>query len=121
MLDLKSPVVADHPRMDPRLGLTSRFFRVLGDPTRLRVLELLDDGEKTVTEIVESIGYPQGRISSHLACLRWCGFIGTRRNGKYVHYYISDGRVRDLLSVAQSMIADNAESILTCTRVDGKC
>lgn len=111
----------DHPRQDPRLGLTSRFFRVLGDPTRLRILELLLDGEKTVTEIVEAIGYPQGRISSHLTCLRWCGFIGTRRNGRYIHYYLSDHRVSDLLAVAQSMMADNAEAILTCTRIDGRC
>lgn len=108
-----------HPRQDPRLGLTSRFFRMLGDPTRLRILELLVDGEKTVSEMVDAIGYPQGRISSHLACLRWCGVIDTRRDGKYSHYCISDQRVSGILAVAQSMIADNAEAILSCTRIDG--
>lgn len=120
MVEVKS-LALDHPRQDPNLALTSRFFRVLGDPTRLRILELLLDGEKTVTEIVEAIGYPQGRTSSHLACLRWCGFIGTRRNGRYIHYRLGDHRVRELLSVAQSVMADNEESILSCTRIDGKC
>lgn len=113
-------LAVNHPRQDPRLGLTSRFFRVLGDPTRLRIVELLLNGEKTVTEIVKAIGYPQGRISSHLACLRWCGFIGTRRNGKYIHYHLSDQRVRHLLAVTESMIATNAEAVLSCTRVNGR-
>jgi len=109
----------NHPREDSRLGLTSRFFRVLGDPTRLRIIELLLEGEKNVTELVEAIGYPQGRISSHLVCLRWCGFISTRRDGKYIYYRLSDERVRELLQVAQLMMADNAEAIISCTRIDG--
>ncbi len=112
-------LLENHPREDSRLGLTSRFFRVLGDPTRLRIIELLLEGEKSVTELVEAIGYPQGRISSHLACLRWCGFIGTRRDGKHIYYCLNDERVRQLLLVAQSMMADNAESIVRCTRIDG--
>ena len=104
----------NHPREDLRLGLTSRFFRILGDPTRLRVLELLLDGEKTVTQLVEAIGYPQGRISSHLACLRWCGFIETRRDGKHIHYRLADRRVQDILATARAMLSDNADRVLAC-------
>ncbi|MFQ5860298.1 MAG: ArsR/SmtB family transcription factor [Dehalococcoidia bacterium] len=107
-----------HPREDPRLSVTARFFRILGDPTRLRILELLLDGEKTVTELVEAIGSAQGRVSSHLACLRWCGLIDTRRQGKYIFYQATNERVRQLLPLAQAMIAENAEAVWSCTRVD---
>ena len=72
------------------------------------------DGEKTVTQLVETIGYPQGRISSHLACLRWCGFIETRRDGKYVHYRLADDRVCELPSIAGDMLTENAERVLSC-------
>ena len=106
--------VESHPREDPKLGLAARFFRILGDPTRLRVLELLLDGEKTVTQLVEAIGYPQGRISSHLACLRWCGFIETRRDGKFIHYRLADERVRELLATSQAILVDHAERVLAC-------
>ncbi len=45
--------------------------------------------------------------------------IDTRRDGKYIHYCISDQRVSGILAVAQTMIADDAEAILSCTRIDG--
>ena len=114
MIAQNDTLIESHPREDPRLGLSARFFRILGDPTRLRVLELLLDGEKTVTQIVEAIGYPQGRISSHLACLRWCGFIESRPDGKYVHYRLADRRVKDLLATARVMLADSADRVLAC-------
>ncbi len=46
--------------------LTARFLRYLGDPTRVKILNLLLDGDKNVGELVESIGSAQGRVSSHL-------------------------------------------------------
>lgn len=58
--------------IDVRTG--ARFFRVLGDPTRLRILELLHRGERSVGELVAAVGQPQPRVSTHLACLRQCGF-----------------------------------------------
>jgi DNA-binding transcriptional ArsR family regulator len=64
----------------------ARFFRVLGDPTRLKILELLTAGEHTVGELVTTLGQPQPRISTHLACLRHCGFVATERQGKYFVY-----------------------------------
>ncbi len=64
----------------------ARFFRVLGDPTRLRILELLQGGERTVGEIVAAVGQPQPRVSTHLACLRHCGFVTAERRGREVVY-----------------------------------
>jgi len=65
--------------------LTAKFFRALEDPTRLRILRLLLEGERTVSELVAQLGAPQGRVSSHLACLRWRGYVQVRRQGRYAY------------------------------------
>ncbi len=98
--------------------ITTKFFHGLSDLTRLRIVELLlDEGEQNVSELVEALGQSQGRISNHLACLRWCGYVDSRREGKYVYYRVSDPRIRQLLKLARSVIADNAAAILSCTRI----
>jgi DNA-binding transcriptional ArsR family regulator len=111
-------MVAPHATAaDLRSELTSRFFQVLADPTRVRIVELLLARERNVSELVEALGMQQGRVSSHLACLRWCGFIGTRRAGKYIYYRITDPRVRDLMQSAHQLLADNAGEIASCFRL----
>ncbi len=102
---------------DRKLELTARFFQVLADPTRLRIVELLLEGEKNVGELVALLGIQQGRVSSHLACLRWCGFIGTRREGKFIYYRVTDDRVRQLIQLAHKLLADNAGEIASCLRL----
>lgn len=94
--------------------LDARFFRGLGDPTRLRIVQLLLDGRRTVSAIVRELGVQQGRISSHLMCLRWCGYVSARREGKWVYYSVTDSRVRDILHLAQAMRRDHAESLAAC-------
>jgi ArsR family transcriptional regulator, cadmium/lead-responsive transcriptional repressor len=101
-----------------RLELTTKFFRGLTDPTRMRIIELLlNEGEKNVSELVGRIGQSQARTSSHLACLRGCGYVTSRRDGKYVYYRVADERVATLLEIARGMIAEHATAILTCTRM----
>lgn len=95
----------------------ARFFRGLDDPVRVLILELLLDGEKSVSELVEAIGSPQGRISTHLGCLRWCGYVTTRRDGRRVYYRLADDRVRALLRIAQELMADHAQELLACSIV----
>ena len=94
--------------------LTSKFFRGLGDPTRVRILYLLLEGDKNVGELVGLVGSPQGRVSSHLACLRSCGYVISYRDGKNVYYTLADSRVKDLLELAQRILTDNAERIIAC-------
>jgi DNA-binding transcriptional ArsR family regulator len=94
--------------------LLARFFRTLGDPTRLHLLTLLLDREQTVTELVEAIGAPQGRISTHLGCLRWCGLVTGRREGRQMIYAITDPRVRDLMRIAGAVMRDYAAGIASC-------
>ena len=62
--------------------VTARFFKGLGDPVRLRVLQLLDGGERSVGEIVDHLGLPQNQVSMHLDCLRGRRYVTTRRDGR---------------------------------------
>jgi DNA-binding transcriptional ArsR family regulator len=104
------------PREPAGLGVVVKFFRALADPTRLRLLEFLLDGERSVTECVELVGLAQGRLSSHLACLADCGFVGVRREGRYSYYRVVDPRVADLVMLTHSLAADNAAALAACTR-----
>ena len=103
--------------MEQRLAVTAKFFHGLSDLTRLRIVELLLEGEKNVSELVSLLGQPQSRVSNHLACLRWCGYVDSRRDGKFVYYRVSDPRVRQLLALARNVIADNAAAIVSCVRM----
>lgn len=104
------------PQEEP-YQLLSKFFRGLGDPTRLKILILLMERERHVGELVEQLGVAQGRVSTHLACLRWCGYVQSRREGNRVFYAVTDERVRKILDLAQKMLAKNAKSILSCQRI----
>jgi DNA-binding transcriptional ArsR family regulator len=98
-------------------SLSARFFRVLGDPTRIRALQLLLDapaGECSVGELVDALGAPQSRVSTHLSCLRWCGLVQTRRAGKQVYYRIVDPRLRTLLSLGTEMACDHTAGVASC-------
>ncbi len=100
----------------------AKYFRGLGDSTRVRILELLEaEGELSVTELVIAVGEAQSKVSNHLACLRWCGFVEGRRVGRQVRYRVADGRVSELLRLAQSLLAGNAEHVAACTRIEARC
>jgi ArsR family transcriptional regulator, cadmium/lead-responsive transcriptional repressor len=94
-----------------------KFFRTLGDPARLRLLEFLLDKEHTVSECVAHVGLSQGRVSSHLACLYDCGYVQLRRQGRFARYKVSDPRVADLVLLARSLAADNAAALAACMRI----
>jgi ArsR family transcriptional regulator, cadmium/lead-responsive transcriptional repressor len=97
--------------------VVARFFRALGDPARLRLLEFLLGGEHTVTECVAQVGLSQGRVSSHLACLAGCGYVEGRRDGRFTWYKVADRRVADLVVLARSMAADNAAALAACVHI----
>lgn len=99
--------------------LVAKYFRGLGDPIRLRILELLrSGGELSVGELVDRLALPQPKVSNHLACLRWCGFVEARREGRMVYNRIADPRVAAMLELAQSLLADNAEHVAACCRIE---
>ena len=101
--------------------LVAKYFRTLGDPTRLRILELVNEQERSVGEIVETLGLQQSKVSNHLACLRWCGFVTTRREHRTVYYSVADPRVAGLIATGRALLADNAEHVAACRRVGAPC
>jgi DNA-binding transcriptional ArsR family regulator len=107
----ETPVAAD---------LVAKYFRGLGDPSRLRILALLhSEGELSVGALVKRLELPQPNVSNHLACLRWCGFIEARREGRAVYNRIADERVAVMLDLAESLLADNAEHVAACCAIEG--
>src|SRR5213596_3457763 len=100
--------------------LVAKYFRGLGEPTRLRILELLlAEGELSVGELVERLAEPQPKVSNHLACLRWCGFVATRREHRTVYYRLADERVEAVIALGRELLYDNEEHVAACRRVDG--
>jgi DNA-binding transcriptional ArsR family regulator len=98
------------------IRLKAKLFTGFSDPSRLSILESLDHGSLTVTEIVEATGLSQSNVSNHLACLRDCGLVKRQQKGRYVFYQLRDERVARLLNLADALLADVAEGIYECTR-----
>lgn len=94
----------------------ARLFRVLGDPTRLRILKALIDRERTVSQLVELTGAPQSRVSNHLACLKWCRLVGAERSGRNVIYRIGSD-VERVLAEGRTLAAEHEEYLASCTRI----
>jgi ArsR family transcriptional regulator, cadmium/lead-responsive transcriptional repressor len=114
---LEVPFVLPDVPAEP--DLVAKYFTVLSDPMRVRVLELLDEhGELSVSDLVKRLGQSQPKVSNHLACLRWCGFVTRERRHPNVFYRVADDRVLELLGLGRALLADNAEHVASCRRVD---
>lgn len=98
------------------LSVKAKLFRGFGDPSRLGILDALRQGPLTVSAIVEATGLTQPNVSNHLGCLRDCGLVISEQQGRYVTYQLSDDRVGDLISLAESLVADVARGVYQCTR-----
>lgn len=109
------------PRAAVELGpadeLQAKFVRGLGDATRLRIVRYLLDGPRSVGEIIAMLQMPQSRVSNHLACLKWCGYVATERRGRSIIYRIADERVRTIVELTREIVADNANRIASCLRI----
>ena len=88
--------------------LKAEFFKTLGHPLRIRVLELLSEGEHSVGALLEQVDAEQPNLSQQLAVLRRAGFVTARREGAGVVYALADPRVAELLAVARQMLIDMA-------------
>jgi DNA-binding transcriptional ArsR family regulator len=85
--------------LDPRLlDDAAAMVRVLGHPDRLRIVECLEDGERTVTEIQDELEAAQAAVSQQLARMRAAGIVRGRRDGANVWYSIADDRVIQMLN-----------------------
>jgi ArsR family transcriptional regulator len=101
-----------------------RLCQALGDRTRLRLLNLMRDGEICVCFFVETLGTNQPKISRHLAYLRRAGIVTARREGKWVHYSIArpdDPHAAKLLDAVLSWAADDKELRADLQRLVNVC
>ena len=98
--------------------LLAKYFRGFGDPTRIRILELLSKGERSINELVELLETSQSKASNHLACLRWCGFVETRREHRTVYYRVADKRVSKIIELARALLDQNEEHVAACQTID---
>jgi DNA-binding transcriptional ArsR family regulator len=106
------------PATPASADLVAKYFRALGDPTRLRILDLLQaNGELAAGELGRRLGQPQPKVSNHLACLRWCGFVATRRHHRIIYYRLADQRVAAMLDLAHGLLDDNCEHVAACGRI----
>ncbi len=87
----------------------AEFFRILGHPARIRILELLQEGERTVGDLQRELGLDSSGTSQHLGVLRRHGVLDTRREGTSVYYRVRDPRVFQLLAVARQILTSMLE------------
>ena len=83
----------------------ANLFRVLGHPARVRILELLREGERSVGALQAELELDSGGTSQHLAALRRVGLVESRREGTSVYYRVEDASVFLLLETARALIA----------------
>src|ERR1700733_12501899 len=85
--------------------IKANLFRVLGHPARVRILEVLREGEQSVGALQAELGLDSSGTSQHLAALRRIGLVQSRRHGTSVFYRVADERVFDLLSAGRDIIS----------------
>src|SRR3954451_23960932 len=84
--------------------LKAEFFRTLGHPARVRILQLLRGGERTVGALQAALELDSSGTSQHLAALRKQGLVGSRREGTNVYYRVKDPRTLELLALARDIL-----------------
>ncbi|MFJ6725918.1 MULTISPECIES: ArsR/SmtB family transcription factor [unclassified Streptomyces] len=89
----------------PLYQLKAEFFKTLGHPVRIRVLELLSEREHAVSEMLPQVGVEAAHLSQQLAVLRRANLVVTRREGSAVYYALANPRVAELLRVARTILS----------------
>ena len=90
------------------LHALAQFCHILGDRTRLRILQTLQGGERNVTALCKGLKLPQPTVSRHLAILRMAGLVNNRRAGKEIHYSIRNYRSSAAASALKTMLGGSA-------------
>ena len=91
-----------------------KFLHGFSHKSRVLILESIKDDEKTVSQLVEDLKISQSSISQHLSCLKGCGLILGRQDGKYVYYRVRNQLVRDLLSDFDVVLEDIHDNVKGC-------
>ena len=107
-------------RESEEMCLLAKFFNGFANSTRLSILLLLSQrGEMKVGELVRELGAPQPRVSDHLRCLSWCGYVEVRREGRNAYYSVADERVLEVLKLGEALLRDNLDRVESCDDDEG--
>ncbi|MEW5808168.1 metalloregulator ArsR/SmtB family transcription factor [uncultured Mycolicibacterium sp.] len=100
----------------PATGLAPAvaLFHSLSDPTRLAILERLAEGEARVVDLTGLLGAAQSTVSAHLACLRECGLVTGRPEGRQVFYSLTRPELMDLMAAAETLLAATGSQVALC-------
>ncbi len=90
----------------PIYQVKADFFKTLAHPARIRVLELLRDGERSVGELIPEVGLEASHLSQQLGILRRANVLQARKEGSTVRYSVTDPRIFELLEVAKAILTN---------------
>jgi ArsR family transcriptional regulator, cadmium/lead-responsive transcriptional repressor len=90
------------------------LFRSLGDPARLAILRHLARGEHRVVDLTAHVGLAQSTVSGHLACLRDCGLVDVRPDGRSSVYSLAHPELLDLLASAERLLDATGDAVTLC-------
>jgi DNA-binding transcriptional ArsR family regulator len=90
------------------------LFRSLADPTRLAIVQRFAAGEARVADLVAELGLAQSTVSAHVACLRGCGLVTGRPEGRQIFYALARPELLDLLAAGERLLAATGEAVALC-------
>jgi DNA-binding transcriptional ArsR family regulator len=90
------------------------LFRSLGDAVRLAIVQRLAQGEMRVVDLTDVLGLAQSTVSKHVACLRDCGLVTYRAEGRQSFYALSRPELLDLLRSAEGLLAATGAAVALC-------
>ncbi|MEV4102471.1 metalloregulator ArsR/SmtB family transcription factor [Nonomuraea sp. NPDC049649] len=103
-------------RADIAAGVSpaAAMFHSLADETRLRIVQRLARGEARVVDLTTRLGLAQSTVSKHLACLRDCGLVDYRAEGRQSFYFLTRPELMDLLASAEQLLAATGHAVTLC-------
>lgn len=110
----RAPAVPDSSRELDDATAAVCLFRSLGDPTRLAIVRHLALSEHRVVELTQHLGLAQSTVSAHLACLRDCGLVASRPQGRASVHSLARPELLELLAVAERVLAATGAAVTLC-------
>lgn len=101
------------------IQLAAKLFRGFADPTRLQILLALQSGERRVTDLVTELDGSQANISGHLACLKGCGLVTDRPQGRSTYYRLAQPEIHQLLEAAEALLGAVGHDVNLCPHYAG--
>ena len=96
--------------LNPVYEIQAEIFKAIGHPIRLQIVKFLQDGERTVTEIVKAVNAEQSNVSRHLSLLRQAGVLSSRKEGLKVYYSLRIPNLTQILTCVNEVVRSRLKS-----------